>query len=495
MMNLSEYLRRAAARRPDKVALVEGGGAEQTFAALDAEVDAVAAGLQRLGLEPGDRVAIAMGNSLRFVHSYFGILRAGGVAVPLNVMLTPTEIARIVSDAEPRFVLAAPPFSAAVEAAASSAAEAPKVISTETWDELVADAGAPSDPGTRPDGLAVLAYTSGTTGEPKGAMLTHGNLIASLEQQMALPEDHVREDDVILLVLPLFHIFGLNVPLGLLVATGASGVLLERFEPLDALRAIERHKVTVLFGAPTMYAAWVDTPGADQYDLTSVRLGISGAAALSEDVLRSFYALFGVHIYEGYGMTETAPTLTTNRMGEAPRPRSIGKPLPGVEVRLVDENFRDVEPGDPGEIVARGPNIFKGYWRREDENDRYFRDGWFHTGDVAVEDEEGYLSLVDRKRDLVIVSGFNVYPSEVEAALVENEAIAEAAVVGQPHPYTGETVKAFVVLADGASATEDAIIEDVGARLARFKCPTQIEIVESLPRQLTGKVLKRELRA
>ncbi len=490
-MNLSDLLRNAAARAPEKVALVEvATGADQTFAALDAEVDSVAAGLQRLGLAPGDRVAIAMPNSLRFIHGYLGALRAGGVAVPLNVMLTPREMGRVIADAEPCFILTAPPLGAAVEA--GGAIE--RVISTDGWGELVADAGSPSDPGTAPEDLAVLAYTSGTTGEPKGAMLTHRNLIANLEQQMALPEDHVREDDVLLLALPLFHIFGLNVPLGLLLANGASGIVLDRFDPLDALRAIERHKVTVLFGAPTMYAAWVDTPGADQYDLTSVRMAISGAAALPEEVLKSFYALFDVPIYEGYGMTETAPTLTTNRMGDRPRPRSIGKPLPGVEVRLVDDGGRDVEPGDPGEIVVRGPNVFQGYWRREDENERYFRDGWFRTGDVAVEDEQGYLYLVDRKRELVIVSGFNVYPSEVEAALIENEAVAEAAVIGEPHPYTGETVKAYVVLANGASSTEKDIIDDVSIRLARFKCPTSVEIVETLPRQLTGKILKRALR-
>jgi long-chain acyl-CoA synthetase len=344
------------------------------------------------------------------------------------------------------------------------------------------------------DDLAVLAYTSGTTSEPKGVMLTHGNLAANLHQQMSIPDAHVTREDIVFLSLPLFHIFGLNVTLGLVIMNGATGILVERFEPIAALRTIQKHRVTVLFGAPTMYSAWVNTPGADQYDLSSVRLAVSGAAPLSEDTLRSFEQIFGVKIYEGYGLTETAPTLTSNRMGDEPRPRSIGKPLPGVELRVVDDDGRDVELGDPGEIVVRGPNVFAGYWRRDEETKRAFVDGWFRTGDVAVQDEDGYLYIVDRKRDLVIVSGFNVFPSEVEDALLQNPKVKEAAVVGVPHPYTGEAVKAYVVLADGVVASESELIAEVESRLARFKSPQSIEIVDSLPHLLTGKVLRRALR-
>jgi long-chain acyl-CoA synthetase len=283
--------------------------------------------------------------------------------------------------------------------------------------------------------------------------------------------------------------------MGLLVMNGAKGVLVERFEPVPALDLIQRHKVTVVFGAPPMYTAWCATPGADQYDLSSVRLAISGAAPLPADVLREFRDIFNVQIYEGYGLTETAPTLTSNRMTEKPRAGSIGMPLPGVDLLVVDESGNEVELGDPGEIVVRGPNVFKGYWNREDATEQVFRDGWFRTGDIAVQDEDGYLYLVDRKRDLIIVSGFNVFPSEVEAALTQNAIVREAAVVGQPHPYTGETVKAFVVLEDGRSTTESELIADVQTHLARFKCPTSVEIVESLPHLLTGKVLRRALRA
>jgi long-chain acyl-CoA synthetase len=243
-----------------------------------------------------------------------------------------------------------------------------------------------------------------------------------------------------------------------------------------------------------MYTAWVAVPGVDQYDLSSVRLAISGAAPLAPDVLRDFRQMFEVDIYEGYGLTETAPTLSSNRMATKPKAGSIGLPLPEVEMRLVDEDGNDVELGDPGEIVVRGPNVFAGYWNRPEDTERAFFGDWFRTGDIAVKDEEGYLYLVDRKRDLIIVSGFNVYPSEVEAALLVNDAVAEAAVVGVPHPYTGEAVKAYVVLEPGHETTEPDLMTAVESRLARFKTPQTIEIVDSLPHLLTGKVLRRALR-
>jgi long-chain acyl-CoA synthetase len=421
-------------------------------------------------------------------------LRAGAVVVPLNIMLTEVETKRILDDAEVKVLFVSDVFAPVAEAAAAQSSSVQKVFTTANWDEVGKPDVTPTAVEREADDLAVLAYTSGTTGDPKGAMLSHGNLLANLRQQMAIPDAHVTDDDVLFLALPLFHIFGMNVTLGLLVLNGATGILVERFEPVPALRLIQEHRVSVLFGAPTMYTAWVAVPGAEQYDLSTVRLAISGAAPLQPDVLRDFRSIFGVEIYEGYGLTETAPTVASNRMTDKPRAGSIGKPLPEVELRVVDEEGNDVEVGDPGEIVVRGPNVFKGYWNRPEETERAFHGDWFRTGDIAVMDEEGYLYLVDRKRDLIIVSGFNVFPSEVEAALVANPKVAEAAVVGVPHPYTGEAVKAYVVLADGAEATETDISADVETRLARFKTPQTIEIVESLPHLLTGKVLRRALR-
>lgn len=492
-MDLARLLRDSSAAAPGKTALVQtSDGSTITYRRLQQEADRVAGALSQWGIRPGDRVAIGMHNTAHFAYAYFGILAAGAAVVPLNIMLTEAETAAILTDSGAKAVLCAGPFAEVVRAASNDVSTVEKVVTAESWDEL-GDHAVPSvDVGG--DDLAVLAYTSGTTGTPKGVMLTHDNLIANLRQQMAIPEAHVSEDDVLLLVLPLFHIFGLNVTLGLLVLNQATGVLVDRFEPVPTLRAIVEHKVSVVFGAPTMYAAWVSVPGADQYDLSRVRLAISGAAPLATDVLRSFYDLFGVRVYEGYGLTETAPTLWSNRMTEKPRPGSVGKPLPEVEFRLVDENGDDVELGDPGEVVVKGPNVFKGYWNRPEESEAAFIDGWFRTGDVGVLDEDGYLYLVDRKRDLIIVSGFNVFPSEVEAALLENPKVAEAAVVGAPHGYTGESVVAHVVLEPGQEATEAELITDVQSRLARFKCPTSISIVDQLPHLLTGKVLRRALR-
>ncbi len=492
-MSLADLLSVTATAHPRKVALVVASdGSKITYEDLQREADRVAGALAALGIAPGDRVAIGMHNSPFFAYAYFGILRAGAAAVPLNIMLTEAETTAVLRDSGARAVVAGGPYLSVVEAAARDLETVERVFSMEAWRELGSHP-APAVEVTGDD-LAVLAYTSGTTGEPKGVMLSHENLVANLRQQMAIPEAHVSEDDVLFLALPLFHIFGLNVTLGLLVMNGATGVLVERFEPVPTLRAIVEHKVSVLFGAPTMYAAWVSVPGADQYDLSTVRLAISGAAPLATDVLRSFYDLFGVRIYEGYGLTETAPTLWSNRMTDRPRPGSVGKPLPEVEFRLIDEHGDDVELGDPGEVVVKGPNVFRGYWNRPDDTEAAFVEGWFRTGDVGVLDEEGYLYLVDRKRDLIIVSGFNVFPSEVENALLQNPKVAEAAVVGVPHGYTGEAVKAYVVLEPGAEATEAELISHAQSLLARFKCPSSIEIVPDLPHLLTGKVLRRALR-
>ena len=491
-MNLSDLLRESARKHPEKVVLVATGDASRvTYGELDRDADRVAATLRGRGIAAGERVAIAMHNVVQFPSAYFGILRAGCVVVPVNVMLTGPEVAKVLRDSGAALVFAAPPFAETITGAVQDLPT--EVVSTDAWAELSEPDGAP-DAATGEDDVAVLAYTSGTTGEAKGAVLTQGNLLANLHQQMEIPDAHVTDDDVLFLSLPLFHIFGLNVTLGLLVMNAATGVLLERFEPISALKTIEQEKVTILFGAPTMYSAWVNTPGADQYDLSSVRFAVSGAAPLPESTLKAFEDLFGVEIFEGYGLTETAPTLWSNRMVEHPRPGSVGKPLPRVEFRLIDEEGHDVEMGDPGEIIVRGPNVFKGYWNRPEDTERAFFHGWFRTGDVGVLDEEGYLYLVDRKRDLIIVSGFNVFPAEVEHALLENPKVVEAAVVGVPHPYTGEAVKAYVVLAAGENATEEELIADVSRRVARFKAPNSIEIVDDLPRLLTGKVLRRALR-
>ena len=500
-MSIADVLRATAERLPTKPALVFQGE-ETTYADLDAAVDRAAAGIAALGIRKGDRVGVLVHNVPHFVLAYLGIVRAGGVMVPLNTMYTADEVSYILSDAEARAIIVAEPFTQTVDGMIETLPMLEHVVvagdsapvGAMTWEQMVGRGEDVPSFDLTDDDLACIAYTSGTTGKPKGAMLTHQNLMANLDQMSAVPLLKNAETDVVLLVLPLFHIYALNVILGLTLRAGATAVLQERFDPAASLDAVEKHGVTILFGAPPMFVAWLNTPGIEGRNLSSVRLAVSGAAPLASQVMEDFRDKLGVTIWEGYGLTETAPGVTSNAMGEQAKPGSIGKPLPDIELRLVDEDGDDVVEGDPGEIVVRGPNVFAGYWRRAAETKEAMRDGWFHTGDVAYEDEDGYLTIVDRKKDLIIVSGFNVYPREVEEVLHRHPKIADAAVVGVSHPYTGEAVKAIVALKPGERTTEEDVIDFCKRSLARFKCPESVEFTDEIPHTMTGKVLRRALR-
>jgi long-chain acyl-CoA synthetase len=363
--------------------------------------------------------------------------------------------------------------------------------------------GEPVESSTGGEDLAVLIYTSGTEGDPKGAMLSHRALLANHEQAARIEPPPVQSDDVMLLALPLFHAYGLNSGLGAVAYHGATGVLMERFDPAEALRLISVHQVTAVVGVPPMFVAW-SLLGASGEAFASVRMAVSGAAPLDPAAAGRFLAATGHPVFEGYGLTETGPVLTTSLASPVPKTGSIGRPLPGVTLKLVAATGEEIElneddfdddaagsPGtDPGEIVARGDNLFSGYW--PDGRDGPDQDGWWPTGDVAYADAEGDLFLVDRLRELILVSGFNVYPYEVEQVLQSHPAVAEAAVLGVPHPYTGQTVKAFVVTSDAISTEE--LLRHCERNLARFKCPTAIEFVSSMPHSATGKVRKAALR-
>lgn len=496
-MTVGAIVRDSAQRAPDHVALIFREE-RITYRALDSWIDRASAGIATLGVRKGDRVGLMVGNVPEFVVAYHAIVRAGAVVIPLNTMYTVDEVGYILSDAEARAVIVGEPFLGAVGGLHETLPMLEHVvvvgdgaIGTMSFDQLCSRGDRPPQVDVSADDLAALVYTSGTTGKPKGAMLSHGNLCSNLDQMSQVPLLAEAEDDVVLLVLPLFHIYALNAILGLTLREGATALLVERFDPLASLDAIEKHRVSILFGAPPMFVAWLNTPGAESRDLSSVRLAVSGAAALPAPVLEGFRDRFGITIWEGYGLTETAPGVTSNAMGAQAKPGSIGRPLPQIQLRLIDEDGDDVEDGDPGEIVVRGPNVFRGYWR---DKGAALADGWLHTGDVAYADEDGYLFLVDRKKDLIIVSGFNVYPREVEDVLYRHPKIAEAAVIGVAHPYTGEAVKAVVVLKPGERATEEEVDEFCRRSLARFKCPQVIEFATELPHTMTGKVLRRVLR-
>jgi long-chain acyl-CoA synthetase len=497
-VNLADLVREAARRTPGKAALLYRD-ASMTWAEVESRVAATAAGLLALGLAPGDRVGVALGNTPGFVVSYFAALRAGLVAVPVNTTYTPAELSHVLGDSGARAVVcvrsAVPVMESLRETlpalehvVVSDAATAPE--GTVSLDSL-AGADTVEESGRGGEDLAVLIYTSGTSGRPKGAMLSHRALLANLDQCAAITPPVVAEDDVVLLVLPLFHIYGLNPGLGMVAKAGATGVLAERFDPVDTLAEVRRRQVTNLVGAPPMYVAWsmID----DLSDaFATVRLLVSGASPLPAAALSSILDRTGQHVFEGYGLTETAPVLTTTLMSEVAKPGSIGRPVPGVELRLVDESGGEVEDDDPGEVVVRGPNVFSGYWPSGEGGPD--ADGWFATGDVAYADRDGDLFLVDRRKELILVSGFNVYPREVEDVLLRHPDVEEAAVIGIPHPYTGEAVKALVVVRPGAQLSADDVVAHCALSLARFKCPATVEFVDALPHSATGKVSKGALR-
>ena len=502
--NLADYIRQAASTRGSHAALLVGA-TRLTWRELDDAVSAAASGMRAAGLVPGDRVGLVLGNRPEFVIAYFGALRARLVAVPLNPGFTTREIVASLGHAGVRLVVADRDSVAAVRAAALPGASVvvagggAEGESLRWFDDLLAagrGAGAlPADAvDVDSDELAVILYTSGTTGEPRGAMLTHRALVASIEQVASVSVDGqslMTADDVVLVVLPLAHVYSLNGTLGSLVKQAATAVLVERFDPDATLRLVREHGVTQIPGAPPLWISWADRPDLREA-LQGVRVLFSGAAPLPASVLEQITTATGLPVFEGYGLTEAAPGVTSTFVSGAPKAGSVGRPFPGVELRLVDEAGNDADPGDPGEIVIRGPNLFSGYW--PDGADGPDADGWYATGDVAYADADGDLFLVDRRKDLVIVSGFNVYPREIEDVLQQHPDVAEAAVVGVPHPHTGEAVKAYVVARPGTALTPESVQAFCETRLARFKRPTIVTVVAQLPHSVTGKVAKRRLR-
>ena len=485
----------------DAPALLSDEGVVTTYGELRRQVAGMRGGLARLGVHPGDRVAIICANTPAFVVAYLAILGVGAVAVPIDPAYPLAAIERELRVIGPRVAVVGRAGADAVAALDRNAvglvsvvaAEGSRVEGAEEYGELVE--GPPADTVARADAnLAVLMFTAGTGGDPKPAMLTHGNLVANLEQVQAFAGQVMHAEDVGIAIIPFFHIFGLNVVLGLPLLAGASLVLVERFDADATLSLIAERGVTIVAGTPHMYAAWAAVDGAKGDELRSVRLAVSGASPLPAEVGQAMEDRFGVPLWEGYGLTEAAPIVTSSLMLGRPRPGAIGGPLPGVELRLVDSNGQETLLGDAGEIWVKGPNVFAGYWNDPASTARVLTpDGWLRTGDVAVADEDGYLHIVDRAKDLILVLGFNVYPAEVEETLMRHPAIAEAAAVGVPHPSSGETVKAIVVLEPGARLDASEVIDYCAERLARYKCPTQVTFATSLPHGRTGKLLRRAL--
>lgn len=487
---------------PDDHTAVVSGGDRISYGRLRREIAATRGALATFGLEEGDRVAILCGTNARFVRAWLGIIGNGLVAVPLNPQSPAAEIQRELEVVGVRAVIAGPagvqPLSE-IDRSTLPSLEfvlAPARQSFEgsiDFDELVAAAEPTPIVERADDDLAALLFTSGTAGNPKAAMLTHGNLAANLRQVQNAPIRGTRPDDVTLCVVPLFHVLGLNSILDLALYAGATIVLIERFDPVSMLEMVADENASVLVGPPTMWAALGHVENPPKDCMASVRLAVSGAAPIPARVVTECRDNLGVDIAEGYGLTEASPSVSLSAGTGAPV-GSIGRPIPGVEVRLVDSDGDDVYIGDAGEIIVRGDNVFPGYWHDSEATARVLdSNGWLHTGDMAVVDDDGYLFIVDRAKDLIIVSGFNVYPAEVERVLVTHPGVAQAAVVGIPHPHTGEAVKAFVIARSGRSVEEEDLIAWCATELARYKCPSKIDEVDELPLGLGGKVLRRQL--
>jgi long-chain acyl-CoA synthetase len=503
----------------DRIAL-EFKGQKVSYGELRQNIRRWAHFLRERGVEPGDRVVICMPNCPEFVYSYLGASLAGAVVVPLNLMLTPEEIMFVLRDCTPRVVLVHPAVAARMSITPPPGAEALLRALVVTGDEVLARIAALSPDGPLPgdappadarplpsyprfagktprpaivagDTPCAILYTSGTTGRPKGAVLSHRNFLANVRQMDDASD--LGPDERFLCVLPMFHSFGWTVCVLFALYLGARITILDAFRPRDTLRALAEDRVSVFCGVPAMFAVLAQS-AAEPQPMPHLKLTVSGGAPLPEPVIRAFEAKFGAVLYEGYGLSEASPVVCLNPLYGVRKVGSVGIPLPGIQVRVVGEGMADLPVGEIGEIAVRGDNVMLGYYNMPEETRAALVDGWLLTGDLGRLDEEGYVYVVDRKKDLVIVSGFNVYPREVEDTIMAHPLVAEAAVIGVPDPVKGEMVKAFVVPREGASLDRADLLNFLRPRLARYKLPQIIEFTDTLPRTPSGKVLKRALR-
>jgi long-chain acyl-CoA synthetase len=504
-LNLSSVLEHTARLTPDRIAIT-CGPQQLTYAELDAKATQVAAGLHALGIRAGEHVALSCPNVPWFPIAYFGILKAGAAVVPLNVLLKPREIAYHLKNSDAKAVLAFEgtaelPIGAMCREAAAQAGTPHVVVFPGDAASIMRDPAGFHSPRREPHDTAVILYTSGTTGHPKGAELSHDNMVGNAVtcHDMFKPAfDGGTEQNVTLITLPLFHSTAQTTQMNAALYGGFRLVLQPRFDPAAVLEAFSRERVGLWVGVPTMYWALLDHARTSGTDVTgaaaSLRLCASGGAPMPVDLMRAFEQAFTVRILEGYGLSETAPVVAFNQLQRPSKPGTVGFPIFGVDVRCVDDHDNAVAPGMRGEVVVRGPNVMKGYYDRPEATAEAMRGGWFRTGDIGQFDPEGYLAIVDRKKDMILRGGFNVYPREIEDVLMTHPAVGLVAVVGVPDPRLGEEVKAVVVPRPGVTVTAEELIGWARDQMAAFKYPRIIEFRDSLPMSATGKILKRELR-
>jgi long-chain acyl-CoA synthetase len=512
-LNLGSLLRNSTKQFPDATALIHGN-TRLTYAELECRVRRLATELRACGIEPGDRVALMAPTGPYFTIGYFGILYAGATVVALSTLQSPHEVAFQLNDCQAKALILHADCQTSGRAGLERAEHCRHLLTIQGDRfsdppigarslEMAIERPAAEEElhATRPDDTAVILYTSGTTGIPKGAELTHFNLFYnaqySAERAFSLwpTEMHITgPGNVGLASLPLYHIFGQTSVQNAMLFGGAAITYLQRFSAAEAVAIIQRDRVTMFAGVPTMYFSLLHDTHGMAIDLSSLKYCVSGGAPLPIDVKNAFFDRYGIRILEGYGLTETSPLAIIQRPNETAKAGSIGKPITGVDFRIVDEHDREVPSGERGEIVLRGHNIMKGYFRRPEETAHAMRGGWFHTGDVGYVDADGDVVIVDRQKDMIIRGGYNVYPREIEEILYSHPAVREAAVVGVPHERYGEEVKAVVSLKPNTTATPQEIIDYCRERVATYKYPRVVEILPDLPKGATGKILKRALR-
>ncbi len=489
-MNLAQDLANTAAASPARSAIILDD-TSVSFGMLAQAAARVAGWLQSLGVQPGDRVAVTLPNIPHMPIIYYGILWSGAVVVPINPLYKSREFAFLLRDSGARVFFA---WDAAAEEAGEAAAEVGtrfiSVVPADFLSEVMAHEPVPLVDRDDQD-TAVVLYTSGTTGTPKGAELSHANMVRNAEISIGVA--HMAAGDIVFGGLPLFHSFGQTVGMNAAILAGATLTLLPRFHPTKALEILQRDRATIMLGVPTMYVALLHHPEREKYDLSSLHMCVSGGASLPVEVLHGFEQAFGAKILEGYGLSETSPVAAFNHSERPRKPGSIGQPVAGVEFRLIDHDWNDVPEGAIGEIAIKGHNVMKGYLGNPEATAQVMRGPWLRTGDLARRDEEGYYFIVDRAKDMIIRSGYNVYPREIEEVLYEHPAVANAAVVGIPDPVLGEEIAAAVTLKPGATASEDELRAYVKERVAPFKYPRVVWITDGLPMTATGKIRKREI--
>jgi long-chain acyl-CoA synthetase len=494
MANLATMLTDTVAEHGDRVA-IKLDEVELPYAVLDQGVARAAGALAAKGVGPGDRVGVMLPNVPYFPIVFFGALRLGAIVVPMNPLLKDREVTFHLRDSGSRLLIAWHQFAAAAQPGAEGAEAECVLVTPGEFEQWLGGADPIAENADRADDdTGIILYTSGTTGTPKGAELTHGNLRAATQISVDLVDAHC--DQTTFGALPLFHVFGLTCGLNSCVRVGGCLTLLPRFEPAKAIEVIQRDKVDTFLGVPTMYAAILHAAEATSFDASSLDTCVSGGAAMPVEILRGFEEAFGCKVLEGYGMSETCAIASFNRPDMERKAGSIGVPSPGIEMKVVGDDGQELPQGEVGEILIRGPVVMKGYWQREDATREAFTDdGFLRSGDMARVDEDGYFFIVDRKKELIIRGGFNIYPREIEEVLYEHPAVREAAVVGIEDPSLGEEVGAAVSLKEGADADPDELRAFVKQRVAAYKYPRRVWILEDLPKGPTGKILKREIEA